>query len=118
MRALDVTLAGRSLTLRIPVPSRSARLVQGVIDAKDPEASELAGVSVLCATAVDWPWSREAPEAWPAMWDDGVGLHDVHEAVRAWMEAVAAASALLTSEAGKAADTFRAGHDGVGDHAP
>lgn len=117
MRRVTVTLGGKSIECRIPVPSVSARLVQSV-RVEGLAEQEAASVALLQAVAVEWPWPGEPAEAWAAMWDEGVALADLSGAVSAWIGAYAAAMGVLAEAADKSAATFPGGSPGVGGDAP
>lgn len=116
MRAVDVTLGGQVVTLRIPVPSKIIAAFD-TLQTKDPEAQILAGLKVFATYAAEgWSWPTEPEPAWEALWDAGVSVEDVQNAIRTW--ATACNAAMGVEAAKKEAETFPAKPDRDDDHHP
>lgn len=118
MRAVDVTLGGVLVTLRIPVPSKILAALGSLQTDGDIASLEAAYVGVLAAHAVEWPWSREPAQAWEGMWDAGVSWPDVQGAVGAWVTACNGALGVLVEAAKAKEATFPGEPAGDGDRQP
>lgn len=116
MRAVDVTLGGQVVTVRIPVPSKIFAAF-ATVRTPDPDAQVLAGMQIFATYAVsEWYWPTEPEAAWEAAWDDGVSVKDVQQAITAWVKACNIALGVEAAE--KEAETFPDRHDGdAGDNA-
>lgn len=117
MRAVDVTLGGQVVTLRIPVPSKIMASLDS-LKAETLEGLEAAYVGVLATHAVDWRWPREPVQAWAEMWEEGVSWVEVQDAVALWVGACNSALGGLVEAAKAKEATFPDGPAGDGDRQP